>query len=126
MEKPPPCQTESLLTSSTEEEPPKEEDRKKKRRAKKKRQEPTLSESGDESKETRLTAEIEDGEVGRLAGTGSGKGSAGTGYPLFPFTSLTSSLQRRIKSKYDGIVRSANQSSALAVVQVLPSLFLST
>lgn len=110
LEKPPSCQTEPLLTFSTEEEePPKEEDRKKKRRAKKKRQEPTLSESG-----------IGDGEVGRVVGTGSRKGSAGTGYPLFPFTSLTSSLQRRIKLKYDEIVRSANQSSSLTVFQVLP------
>ncbi|XP_078164213.1 CA-responsive protein [Carex rostrata] len=108
LEKPPSCQTEPLLTFSTEEEePPKEEDRKKKRRAKKKRQEPTLSESG-----------IGDGEVGRVVGTGSRKGSAGTSYPLFPFTSLTSSLQRRIKLKYDDIVRSANQSSSLTVFQV--------
>ncbi|KAJ1685490.1 hypothetical protein LUZ63_016880 [Rhynchospora breviuscula] len=117
-EQAPPCQTESLLTSSTEEEPPKEEDKKRRKRGRKKKQEPILSESGDESKDTRTTAEIGDGEVEILGSTGSEKGSAGTAYPLFPFTSVTSSLQKRIKSKYDEILKSANQSSALTVSQV--------
>jgi hypothetical protein len=120
-ENPPPCQIEPLQTSSTEEEPPKEEDKKRRKRRRKKQQQSISSESGDELKKIKSTAQIEDDEMGTVSGANSG--NAGTSYPLFPFYSVTNSLQRKIKSNYDGILRSANHSTALSVAQVL--LFLS-
>lgn len=116
----PPCQTESLPASPNEEEPPKEEDKKRKKRGRKKRYEPTSSESGDESKEQGSATETGGGEARSGTGTATRKGGAGTGYPLFPFSSVTSSLQRRIKSKYDEILQAANRASALTVAEVLP------